>query len=191
MNIKRKNNLWDLILNQSIDLDNIALDSFREINAQNNRFATWSAIEPSSRYFKSLLYAHAENLDRRILQSKLSLNLESKDKKNGNGIKHYLKKIRNQNFAKLIQKNFKEKLKVEWYGSKDTRSYFVSFDKIYKIGFRGKFKPIDGIKEIISKLDKNLIDLDPKTITLNWYETLEKWKIELDKVLINNKLIKF
>ena len=93
--------------------------------------------------------------------------------------------------AQLIQKNFKEKLKVEWYGSKDTRSYFVSFDKIYNLGFRGKYRPIDGIIEIINKLDRNLIDLDPKTITLNWYETLEKWKIELDKVLINNKLIKF
>ena len=106
MNIKRKNNLWDLILTESFDLDSIALDSFREINGQNDRFTSWSAIEPSSRYFKSLLYAHAENLDRRILQSKLSLNLESKDKRNGNGIKYYLKKIRNQNFGNPTSINY-------------------------------------------------------------------------------------
>jgi len=73
--------LWENILSHSLDINNISIDSFRQIGADNNRFSTWCAIEPSSRYFKSLLYAHAENLDSRILQSKLSLNLKSDNKK--------------------------------------------------------------------------------------------------------------
>ena len=95
------------------------------------------------------------------------------------------------NLADLLKKHFKQKLSLEWYGSKDFRSYYVSFDKITKLGFKGKYRPEDGIKEIVNKLDKKQIILDDKTITLDWYEKLEKWKKILDKVTINNKLLRF
>lgn len=93
--------------------------------------------------------------------------------------------------ADILKKQFNKKLKIEWYGSKDYRSYYVSFDKITKLGFKGKFKPEDGINEIVEKLDKKIINLHEKTITLDWYEKLEYWKNILDKILIKDKLLKF
>ena len=33
-----------------------------------------------------------------------------------------------------LQKYFNNSLKIKWYGSKDFRSYFVSFEKIMQIG---------------------------------------------------------
>ena len=92
--------------------------------------------------------------------------------------------------AKLIKKTFKTNLKIEWYGSKDHRSYYVDFSKIKSIGFKGKFQPINGIQEILTKLDNNIIDLERNTITLDWYKELEDWNSFLDKIKIKNKLIK-
>ncbi len=93
--------------------------------------------------------------------------------------------------AKLINTFFDNKLKIEWYGSKDDRSYFVNFDKIREIGFKGKYKPIDGIKQLIKKLENKVIELEPHTLTLDWYKNLESWNDYLSKIKYNNKLIKF
>ena len=92
--------------------------------------------------------------------------------------------------AELLKKRFKQNLNIEWYGSKDYRSYYISFEKIKKLGFKGKYKPEDGINEIIKNLDRKKIDLNDNTITLDWYENLEKWHSFLGKVLIKNKLLK-
>jgi nucleoside-diphosphate-sugar epimerase len=96
-----------------------------------------------------------------------------------------------KDLANELQKYFNNSLKINWYGSKDTRSYFVSFEKIKKIGFNTKFTPYDGIKEITDNLEKGNIDLTPETITLDWYEKLEKLNKKNNDLAINNKMLKF
>ena len=91
--------------------------------------------------------------------------------------------------SEILKKIFRKKLKIEWYGSKDKRSYFMSFEKIKKLGFEGKFRPEDGVKEILYYLNKKIISLDEKTITLEWYEKLEKWNEIINKTSINKKMI--
>ena len=63
--IKKSNNLWELVLTDSLDLKNLSIKSFREIGKDNTRLGTWDAIDSSSRYFKSLLYSNAETLDKK------------------------------------------------------------------------------------------------------------------------------
>ena len=92
--------------------------------------------------------------------------------------------------ANMVNAQFKNKFKIKWYGSKDFRSYFVSFNKIKNLGFKGKYKPSDGMKEIIKKLESKKIDLNEKTITLDWYEKIENWKRIIDNISINDKLLK-
>ncbi len=87
-----------------------------------------------------------------------------------------------------IKKVFKKKIKIIFYGSKDFRSYFVSFEKIKKIGFKAKYSPEDGIKEILYYLKKGKIDLTPSTITLDWYQKLEHWNKIINKVAIGKKI---
>ena len=56
-----KSELWKLNLDKNIFYFN--LSNFREISGSNNKLGTWDPIENSSRYFKSLLYKFAEELD--------------------------------------------------------------------------------------------------------------------------------
>ena len=87
-----------------------------------------------------------------------------------------------------IKKVFKKKIKIVFYGSKDFRSYFVSFEKIKKLGFNAKYSPEDGIREILKSLNKRKIDLTPSTITLDWYQKLEYWNKIINKVAIDKKI---
>ncbi len=93
------------------------------------------------------------------------------------------------NLSKIIKKNIDKKLKIQWYGSKDNRSYYVSFDKINKLGFKTKYDAKYGVKEILAKLNKGIIYKTPETITLEWYETLQHWQNKLDKIISNGRLI--
>lgn len=100
----------------------------------------------------------------------------------------------NNNYTMLklgneIRELFKKKIKIKWYGSKDHRSYYVSFKKIQKIGFKTKFTPIDGAREIIKNLDKGKISFSPDTVTLDWYNTLEHWRKKLKNMMIKGKLL--
>lgn len=89
-----------------------------------------------------------------------------------------------KDIVKKIKKIFKKQIKVQFYGSKDHRSYFVSFNKINSIGFKTKYNPDDGIKEILKNLKKGKIKLEPNTITLEWYQKLEYW----NKIIKNTSL---
>jgi len=62
-------NLWKIIFREDFHQKRKSIESFRQIGGFNNRLSGWDPVENSSRYFKSLLYAFAEYLDNRILQS--------------------------------------------------------------------------------------------------------------------------
>ena len=68
---KKESNLWDIILWDDFHQKHKSIESFRQIGGFNNRLTSWDVIDTSSRYFKSLLYAFAENLDNRIIQSEI------------------------------------------------------------------------------------------------------------------------
>ncbi len=62
----------------------------------------------------------------------------------------------------------------EWYGLPDHRSYRVSFRKVGDVlGFKPKFTPREGAREIYDALRRKIVDPDdPKTITVSWYKQL-------------------
>ena len=78
--------------------------------------------------------------------------------------------------AKRVAQAVGEDVSIEWYGDKDTRSYNVSFNKIEEIGFKAKLSAEDGVKELVSKLEKGELKKTKKTITLDWYSELSKEK---------------
>ena len=87
-----------------------------------------------------------------------------------------------------IKKIFKKKIKTNYYGSKDYRSYFVSFDKIKKLGFKTKYIPLDGAYEILKNLKTKKIKLSSDSITLKWYSLLENWNKIINNVSKNKKI---
>ena len=72
---------------------------------------------------------------------------------------------------------------IEWYGSPDLRSYRVSFEKIKKtIGFETQFGLDDAVNEIADALKSGLVRDEPKTRTVEWYQTLSEWTAKLDSM---------
>jgi len=90
----------------------------------------------------------------------------------------------------IFKKIYKNKFSIEWYGSADKRSYFVSFDKINNLKFITKYRAADGINELNKIFKKKQYLLSDKNITLNWYSLLEEWRTVLDKISINGKILK-
>ena len=62
---------------------------------------------------------------------------------------------------------------IEWYGSPDTRSYRVSFEKIRsRLNFRVEKTPDDGVREILEALKGGTVTDSLKTRTVEWYRHL-------------------
>jgi nucleoside-diphosphate-sugar epimerase len=75
--------------------------------------------------------------------------------------------------AKLIASAIGLPFNFEWYGSPDKRSYRVDFSKIKDIlGFKPKYTPKEGAKEVYDALVKGKIKDDIKTRTVEWYKFL-------------------
>ncbi len=90
----------------------------------------------------------------------------------------------------LVKSSLPIDFEIEWYGSPDTRSYRVDFDKIAEmLHFKPKFSPKDGIKEIHDAISSNKISDTLKTRTVDWYKHL----IESDKLIkgvsINSQIL--
>ncbi|MCS7109757.1 MAG: SDR family oxidoreductase, partial [Candidatus Micrarchaeota archaeon] len=75
--------------------------------------------------------------------------------------------------AKIIGEAIGE-YEIEWYGDLDTRSYHVKFDKISNIlGFKAKFTPKEGAKEVYEALAKGEVSDTVHTNVIQWYKLLQ------------------
>ena len=90
----------------------------------------------------------------------------------------------------IYQKIFSDDFELLWYGSADERSYFVSFEKISKLGFETLYDAEYGIKELFEIYSSKDIKKTSINITLDWYSELEKWNTLLDKCSIDSKILK-
>lgn len=78
--------------------------------------------------------------------------------------------------AEAVGRQVKSKVKVEWYGDPDHRSYRVDFGKIEKaLDWRAQWDGERGVAEIVEALDNGKIDKTTKTLTLDWYRNLVEW----------------
>jgi nucleoside-diphosphate-sugar epimerase len=76
--------------------------------------------------------------------------------------------------AKLVAESISLPFNYEWYGSPDTRSYRVSFNKIKEtLNFKPQYTPKEGAKEVFEALKEGKINADDlRTITVRWYKHL-------------------
>jgi len=83
--------------------------------------------------------------------------------------------------AKRVAESINLPFNYEWYGSPDTRSYRVSFDKIKKkLKFKPQYTPKQGAKEVFDALKEGKLNADdPRTITVKWYKHL----LEMHKLI--------
>jgi hypothetical protein len=79
------------------------------------------------------------------------------------------------NLSKLIFKKLKIKENIEWYGKSDDRSYFVSFKKIKKLGFKCKYDIPFGINELKNAIKNKKIVPKITNYNIKWLDTLNKF----------------
>ncbi len=89
----------------------------------------------------------------------------------------------------LVADHVPRKVEIEWYGDPDHRSYRVAFDKIERLGWRAERTAAEGVVEICDALEKGTIDRTAKTITLEWYKTLEHWNRVVREVELRGGII--
>lgn len=87
--------------------------------------------------------------------------------------------------AELVAKSIGIPFNYEWYGSPDTRSYKINFDKAKNIlKFKPDNTPKEGAKEIYNALESKEVTNSMKTSTVKWYKNL----IDMDNFLKNIKI---
>jgi nucleoside-diphosphate-sugar epimerase len=93
--------------------------------------------------------------------------------------------------AKLVAEAIDLPFNYEWYGSPDTRSYRVSFDKIKKtLNFSPQCTPKEGAKEVYNALKEGKLDPDDtRTITVKWYKHLLEMHELLKDLEINGTIL--
>jgi nucleoside-diphosphate-sugar epimerase len=64
---------------------------------------------------------------------------------------------------------------IRWYGDPDHRSYRVDFEKIERLGWKAELTARDGATEICARLEDGTLQWSPSTVTLSWYQELERW----------------
>jgi nucleoside-diphosphate-sugar epimerase len=79
--------------------------------------------------------------------------------------------------------------RIEWYGDPDQRSYRVAFDRIEALGWRARHTIVDGVHEIVARLEAGTLRRDPRTITLGWYQELLAWQRRLRALEIDGCLL--
>lgn len=73
-------------------------------------------------------------------------------------------------------------VRIEWFGNVDHRSYRVSHEKIYSLGYRALYTAEDGVKDVHNALQSGRVERTTKTITLDWYCELVAWHERIRQV---------
>lgn len=95
------------------------------------------------------------------------------------------------NLAKLISESINMPFNYEWYGSPDTRSYRVDFNKIKEVlNFKTEYTIKEGAREVFDALKNGKLNPDdPKTITVKWYKYLLEAHKLIKEVEINGLIL--
>jgi nucleoside-diphosphate-sugar epimerase len=92
--------------------------------------------------------------------------------------------------TKLIGESLNIDYEIEWYGSKDFRSYKVSFKKFKEgVKFKPAFTPKEGAQEIYKALKTGKLEESAKTKTVEWYKHLIASYNLTSEVAIRNTLL--
>lgn len=91
--------------------------------------------------------------------------------------------------AEIIADTLPKDIEIEWYGDPDHRSYQVDFAKIESLGWKAQRNAKDATIEIYDALEAGAIDKTPKTITLQWYQELVKWREVIREVEMYDGII--
>lgn len=95
-----------------------------------------------------------------------------------------------QKVAAEVTKITSRDVRIDWYGVPDHRSYRISFDKIYSLGYKALYRAEDGVVDICQALETGKIDRTTNTITLDWYRELTAWHARIRNIEMYGGVLK-
>lgn len=96
-----------------------------------------------------------------------------------------------KNLAYLVREQLPFPIEIDMApDDADKRDYNVVFDKAKNmLGFEAKVDITKGIQEIYQSLKKGIVDIGPKTVTVQWYRNIIDAKKLIDSVSLDNRII--
>jgi len=96
-----------------------------------------------------------------------------------------------KNLAYLVREQLPFPIEIDMApDDADKRDYNVVFDKAKNIlGFEAKVDITKGIQEIYQSLKKGIVDIGPKTVTVQWYRNIIDAKKLIDSVSLEGRVI--
>jgi nucleoside-diphosphate-sugar epimerase len=96
-----------------------------------------------------------------------------------------------KNLAYLVRETLPYQVEIDVApDDADKRDYNVLFSKAeLQLGFKAKIGVTEGISEIYDALQSGIVDIGPKTITVEWYRYILDAKKLVDSVLLDGRLI--
>jgi nucleoside-diphosphate-sugar epimerase len=96
-----------------------------------------------------------------------------------------------KNLAYLVRETLPYQVEIDVApDDADKRDYNVLFSKAeQQLGFKAEIGVAEGISEIYDALQSGIVDIGPKTITVEWYRHILEAKKLVDLVLLDGRLI--
>ncbi len=82
--------------------------------------------------------------------------------------------VRLADLARRVRTALPRPVRIEWYGDPDARSYRVRFDRLAALGWEARHGIEDAVAELAGLLAAGEAQRTPATITLDWYEAVER-----------------
>ena len=82
--------------------------------------------------------------------------------------------LRLADLAARVAAALPQPVRTEWYGDPDARSYRVAFDRLAALGWEARHGIEAAVAEIAALLAAGRLERSPRTITLDWYDALER-----------------
>jgi nucleoside-diphosphate-sugar epimerase len=91
--------------------------------------------------------------------------------------------------GELVQSAMPRRPAIEWYGDPDRRSYRVTSERIEALGWRARYTAVDGVREIVERLEAGTLSRTIETITLDWYRELVTWHARIRELERNDGIL--
>jgi nucleoside-diphosphate-sugar epimerase len=82
--------------------------------------------------------------------------------------------LRLADLARRVAAALPRPVRTEWYGDPDARSYRVSFERLAALGWEARHGIGAAVAEVAALLEAGRLARTPRTITLDWYDALER-----------------
>ena len=94
-----------------------------------------------------------------------------------------------RDLAREVARAAGSRLRADWYGSDDRRSYRASFEAARASGFEARTTVREGAREVLDALESGRAEPLPQTMTVGWYSRLMEAEALYKKISLDGRML--